>query len=114
MCQPYSRTDPIEDNWSILDLLHSVQAQQVAAMPYESLGFREIIKHCTDWPDWSNFSTVCQYQNIPRGSQVRIGQNEYTLGAVGSQEDFADLTILSTPQDNDEIEISLTFTSNSG
>ncbi|KAH6670809.1 nonribosomal peptide synthase [Halenospora varia] len=103
-----------EDNWSILDLLHSVQAQQVAAMPYESLGFREIIKHCTDWPDWSNFSTVCQYQNIPRGSQVRIGQNEYTLGAVGSQEDFAGLTILSTPQDNDEIEISLTFTSNSG
>ncbi|KAF4633014.1 hypothetical protein G7Y89_g5108 [Cudoniella acicularis] len=103
-----------EENWSALDLLHSIQAQQVAAMPYESLGFREIIKHCTNWPDWANFSTVCQHQNIQRQSKIQVGQNEYTLGAVGSQEDFADLTVLSTPQDNDEIEISLTFTWNSG
>jgi aryl carrier-like protein len=100
--------------WTVLDLLHSIQDQQVAAMPYESLGFREIIKHCTPWPNWTNFSTVCQHQNIQRQTQIKLGGNEYTLGAIGSQEDFADLTVLSTPQSGDEIEISLIFTSNSG
>jgi aryl carrier-like protein len=104
----------IRPGWTVLDLLHNVQDQQVAAMPYESLGFREIIKHCTTWPDWTNFSTVCQHQNIQRQTQMQIGRNDYTLGAVGSQEDFADLTILSTPQHDDLIEISLIFTSNSG
>lgn len=103
----------MQDGWTVLDLLHIVQGQQVAAMPYESLGFREIIKHCTGWPDWTNFSTVCQHQNIQRQAQMQIGGNQYTLGAVGSQEDYADLTVLSTPQHDDQIEISLIFT-NSG
>lgn len=104
----------MQDDWSVLDLLRSVQDQQVAAMPYESLGFREIIKHCTSWPDWTNFSTVCQHQNIQRQEEIQIGGTAYTLGAVGSQEGFADLTVLSTPQPNDQIEISLIFTSSSG
>ena len=103
----------IQDGWTSLDLLRCVQDQQVAAMPYESLGFREIIKHCTSWPDWTNFSTVCQHQNIQR-QEIQISGNSYTLGAVGSQEDFADLTVLSTPQEDDRIEISLIFTSSSG
>ncbi|KUJ23668.1 condensation-domain-containing protein [Mollisia scopiformis] len=103
-----------QEDWTVLDLLHSIQDQQVTAMPYESLGFREIIKHCTSWPDWTNFSTVCQHQNIQRQTQIQLGDNEYTLGAIGSQEDFADLTVLSTPQEGNQIEISLIFTSNSG
>jgi aryl carrier-like protein len=104
----------IQDGWTILDLLRCVQDQQVAAMPYESLGFREIIKNCTSWPDWTNFSTVCQHQNIRQQEEIQIGRNAYTLGAVGSQEDFADLTVLSTPQNDGQIEISLIFTSSSG
>jgi hypothetical protein len=103
-----------QSNWTVIDLLRHIQDQQVADMPYESLGFREIIKNCTEWPDWSNFSTVCQHQNIQRNTQMKLGNNQYTIGAVGSQEDFADLTVLSTPQGNDEIELSLVFTSNSG
>jgi len=45
---------------------------------------------------------------------MQIDGNDYTLGAVGFQECFADLTVLSTPQHDDLIEISLIFTSNSG
>ena len=100
--------------WTVLDLLHHIQDQQVANMPYESLGFREIIKHCTAWPDWTNFSTVCQHQNITTKNTLQLGKNEYNLGALGSQEDFADLTVLSTPQGDDKIEISLIFTEGSG
>jgi hypothetical protein len=50
----------------------------------------------------------------PTETQLQLGKNEYTLGAIGSQEDFADITVLSTPQGNDKIEISLIFTNNSG
>lgn len=103
-----------DNGWTILDLLHHIQNQQVTNMPYESLGFREIIKHCTDWADWCNFSTVCQHQNIQRSTQLLLGKNEYTLGAIGSQEDFADITILSTPQIDDNVELSLIYTTSSG
>ena len=103
-----------KSDWTVLDLLHHIQNQQVANMPYESLGFREIIKHCTSWPDWTNFSTVCQHQNIQVSPELEIGKNKYTLGALGSQEDFADITIRSTPQEDGTIEISLIFTENSG
>jgi len=105
---------PFQSSWSVVDLLKHVQGQQTANMPFESLGFREIAKHCTDWPDWTNFSTVCQHQNIQNQVKMQLGRNEYTLGAVGSQEDFADITILSTPQENDGIEVCLIFTANSG
>jgi hypothetical protein len=104
----------IHPGWTVLDLLHNVQDQQVAAMPYESLGFLEIIKHCATWPDWTNFSTAHQHQNIQRQTKMQIDGNDYTLGAFGFQEGFADLTVLSTPQHDDLIEISLIFTSNSG
>jgi len=100
--------------WTVLDLLHHIQSQQISNMPYESLGFREIIQHCTDWPDWTNFSTVCQHQNIQQDKTLQLGQNNYTIGAVGSQEDFADLTVLSTPQEDGRIEICLLFTSDCG
>jgi hypothetical protein len=46
-----------EQGWTAIDLLRHITEQQIASMPYESLGFREIIKHCTDWQDWSTFSS---------------------------------------------------------
>jgi aryl carrier-like protein len=103
-----------QPGWIVLDLLHHLQGQQVANMPYESLGFREIVKHCTEWPDWTNFTTVCQHQNIHQKSRMQLGENDYAIGALGSQEDFADLTVLSTPREPDAVEISLVFCVNGG
>jgi aryl carrier-like protein len=98
-----------QSGWTVFDLLHHLQDQQVANMPYESLGFREIVKHCTEWPDWTNFTTVCQHQNVRQKSRMQLGENNYTIGALGSQEDFADLTVLSTPHKSDEVELCLIF-----
>lgn len=103
-----------QSEWKVLDLLQHLQSQQISNMPYESLGFREIIKHCTEWPDWTNFSTVCQHQNILQETSLQLGKNDYTVGAIGSQEDFADITVLSTPQGGDKVEISLIFANDSG
>ena len=99
-----------QSGWTVLDLIRSIQEQQVANMPYEALGFREIIQKCTDWPKWTNFSTVVQHQNMGRKTQLSLGGNQYDIGAVGSQDDFADFALVSTPQEDGTVELSLTFT----
>ncbi|KAF2842939.1 nonribosomal peptide synthase [Patellaria atrata CBS 101060] len=103
-----------QPSWTVLDLLRFVQDQQISNMPFESLGFREITKHCTEWPDWTTFTSVVQHQNIEQGGTVSLGTNEYTLGALGSQDDFADFTIVSTPVlgEPDRIEICLSYPQN--
>lgn len=99
-----------EPHWTVLDLLRHVQNQQVANMPYEALGFREITKHCTEWPDWTNFTTAIQHQNIKRDTEMRLGETMYKFGGVGTEEDFSDFSIISTPlEELDMVEIRLCF-----
>ena len=92
-----------------LDLLRRVQNQQVASMPYESLGFREIVKNCTSWPNWTYFTSCVQHQNIDQGYPFRLGDVEYKISAMGSQETLADLTLVSTPKGDDKYHITLDF-----
>ncbi|KAI4613996.1 NRPS [Alternaria sp. BMP 0032] len=101
-------------DWTVMDLLKYVQDQQIANMPFESLGFREITRHCTEWPDWTNFSSVLQHdQNIQDDQPtMQLGGIEYTIGAVGSQEDFADFSIHTTSRGN-EMDVTLTYVPNS-
>ncbi|KAH7378362.1 nonribosomal peptide synthase [Pyrenochaeta sp. MPI-SDFR-AT-0127] len=101
--------------WTVLDLLNYIQDQQISNMPYESLGFREITRHCTDWPDWTNFSSVLQHdQNIQEEKPtMQLGGIEFNVGAVGSQEDFADFSIHSTSRDGNQLDVSLTYAPNS-
>ncbi|KAL1959114.1 hypothetical protein VTO42DRAFT_2901 [Malbranchea cinnamomea] len=101
------------EGWTALDLLRYVQDQQVANMPYEALGFREITKHCTEWPDWTNFTTVVQHQSVIRDTELQLGRNLYKVGGVGTDEDFADFSVVSTPLDSDRCEIRLGFSLNS-
>ncbi|KAF2498220.1 peptide synthetase [Lophium mytilinum] len=44
-----------EDGWTALDLLNLVQRQHIASAPFESMGLKEIVEKCTNWPssvDW--------------------------------------------------------------
>ena len=97
--------------WTVIDLLRSVQDQQVACMPYENLGFREIIKHCTQWPNWTNFTTCVQHQNMAQHAELKLGNNEYKVGNLGSNEDFADFSVVSTPKGSNVVEIALVHAS---
>ncbi len=89
--------------WTVNDLLHHVQGQQLANMPHEVLGFREIVRHCTTWPAWTSFSTTVQHQNVDRSTSLRLGNLDYRVGAAApvAHEDFADLEILSQPIESD-------------
>ncbi|KAF5632266.1 non-ribosomal peptide synthetase [Fusarium tjaetaba] len=103
-----------QSSWAVLDLLRYIQDQQVDNMPYETLGFREIIDKCTDWDDdgVNGFSTVVQHQSMPRTESFAMGGNTYEVGVMGSQEDCADLSVVTTPQDVDSTEICLVYNGN--
>jgi hypothetical protein len=101
--------------WTVRDLLNYIQDQQIANMPFESLGFREIIRHCTEWPDWTNFSSVLQHdQGISdEKPTLQLGGVEFALGAAGTQQDFADFSINTTSRGGTQLEIALTYAPNS-
>ena len=98
-----------QSSWNVLQLLRYIQNQQVANMAYESLGFREIIRKCTTWNDWTNFSTVLQHQSMAQTGDLMVGNNSYKIGAIASQEDFADFSVVTTPKDSNNIEVCLIF-----
>ncbi|KAM0438114.1 hypothetical protein ACHAQK_006845 [Fusarium lateritium] len=94
-------------SWTVLDILRHIQNQQVDNMPYESLGFREIIRNCTDWNDDGamGFSTIVQHQSMTQTDSLFIGGNRYNVGVIASQEDTADFSVVTTPQDSNSIEV---------
>lgn len=116
---PCLNTVPIrvvfKSEWSVLELLGYIQDQQIANMPYESLGFREITRHCTDWPDWTTFSSVLQHDHNLHSEHptLELGGTRFKLGAAGTQQDFADFSINSTSTGSNKLSIALTYAPNS-
>ncbi len=99
----------LEAKWTALDLLRRIQGQQVAGMPFESLGFREIVQHCTDWPEWTYFPSMVQHQNLAEDVALHLDRTKYKVGFLGAQDTLADLTVVSTPKPGDTVEICLGF-----
>ncbi|KAE8406480.1 hypothetical protein BDV37DRAFT_280762 [Aspergillus pseudonomiae] len=95
-----------QDRWTVMDLLRTIQNQQVANMPFESLGLRPIVEQCTDWPRWMRFSSVIQHQNIEPDRAMMMGDGSYEPGFIGSELDLMDVSILSTPA-GDHVDIDL-------
>ena len=88
---------------NIQDLLALVQEQQLAAMPHENLGFRHLVKHCTDWPTWTRFSSVVQHQKVGRnvGQDFYLGDDvKCEMGVLGPAYDSSDLWVQTTPSDD--------------
>lgn len=70
------------------ELLRSVQEQFLAVGEADSLGYKEIIENCTDWPAGSAFESTIQHQNIDQNweiqssdaaSQVHFFQNPHLV-----------------------------------
>ena len=95
--------------WTALDLLRRVQGQHVAGMEYESLGYREIVQKCTDWPDWTYYSSIIQHQNLAEDVTLKLDKRDYKVGFVGTHDTLADLSIVSTPKAGEEVEIAVGF-----
>lgn len=46
------------------ELLRSMQDQYISLGESDSMGFGDIVQHCTDWPGKSEFDSFIQHQNI--------------------------------------------------
>jgi aryl carrier-like protein len=80
-------------------LFDQVQGQQVDNMAHEVLGFRDIVRHCTSWPNWTYFTSAVQHQNLDPNEAVRIGDVDYKVGYASAtdQGDWSDINVVSQP-----------------
>ncbi|KAL5341859.1 hypothetical protein BJX70DRAFT_395585 [Aspergillus crustosus] len=85
------------DRWTGLDIFRFLQDQQVANMTYESVGYREIIKRCTDWPESTFFTTSVLHQNVDYEGAMQLDNNTYRMGGVGVNDNLTDLMLFSKP-----------------
>ena len=99
----------LEPKWTVQELLRRVQNQQIASMSYESLGFRDIVQNCTDWPEWTFFSSVVQHQNIAREIPFQLGRTKYKAGMIGMSDTLADINMVSSPKGDDMVEVAVDF-----
>ncbi|EKV21467.1 Nonribosomal peptide synthase Pes1 [Penicillium digitatum] len=99
----------LDEKWTGVDLFRYLQDQQVSNMPFESLGFREIIKQCTDWPDWTYFTTSVFHQNVDYEGTMELDNNKYRMGGVGVNDNLADLTMVSRPSGERGLDVTLGY-----
>ena len=99
----------LEPKWTVLELLRRIRDQQIGSMSYESLGFREIVQHCTDWPEWTYFSSIIQHQNFAKETSLELGRNKYKSGMLGMADTLADITVVSVPKGKEMVEVALDF-----
>ena len=76
----------IDSASNVLSLLHQLQDQLVASMPYETIGCRQLIEKCTDWPRWTRYSTSVNHQ-----SYADAGLEEFQLGEAQCRVSYRDL-----------------------
>ncbi|KAK8064711.1 hypothetical protein PG994_007349 [Apiospora phragmitis] len=85
------------EGWSARDLVAAINKQHLAGMPFETMGSREIIRNCTDWPKWSFFSSVIIHQNFESHHEeehsVDFDRSDFSFGDI----DDVQLYITSTP-----------------
>jgi aryl carrier-like protein len=85
--------------WTITDLLTFVQDQNINSMPFESLGFEDIVKNCTRWSTDTEFDSIVHYQNIEDFDEMPFGQTTCRVDiARPHTEDGAQWKIVSFPK----------------
>jgi hypothetical protein len=90
------RLDP---SCTVLELLRQIQNQQLASIPFETLGFREIAK-VTNWHSSTRYSSVVQHQNIPElKEKIFLDGVECEAHAYRDAIDTSDIEILSMTLD---------------
>lgn len=90
---------------SLGSVVAHIQAQAVAALPHQHVGFRDIIRNCTAWPPCTRFSSVVLYQNhesvLEHGAAVRFGDVECTFSGHGAIGQAADVWVVVTPESSE-------------
>lgn len=96
---------------TVLDLLRQVQHQSVSAMPYETVGQRQIVEKCTDWPRWTRYSSSVNHQNytMAGANSFRLGEANCTVSYRDLEADRRDIQIYSYPPQDGKMQLEMAF-----
>jgi hypothetical protein len=83
----------------IIDLLQQIHSQYIEAIPFEAVGFSDIVAECTNWPKWTRFSSIIQHQNIDNidpSTSPEWGNAKMT--AFSPHLDYTDIWVITYPE----------------
>ncbi|KYK54269.1 hypothetical protein DCS_06226 [Drechmeria coniospora] len=105
VCFPAAPTSPLQ-------AMHNIQRECASSLPFESLGAQMIVKLCTDWPNWSRFSTVVRHrpQALIDGSTINMENTTFTYSIVEpAAQDIPDILVSSTMISSDKVALALQY-----
>ncbi|RYP40686.1 hypothetical protein DL767_001544 [Monosporascus sp. MG133] len=69
------------------ELLRKMQDQYLNSLPFETLGFDELKKNCTDWPDaTTKYSCCIVYQNFDPHPESQMQEQRVQLGVLSGDD----------------------------
>ena len=102
------RVDPSS---TVLNLLRHVQDQNISAMPYETVGQRQMAEKCTNWPRWTRYSTSVNHQNYTMAgtTSFRIEDASCTVSYQDLEADRRDIQVYSYPPQDGKMKLEMAF-----
>ena len=97
---------------TVLDLLKQIQNQQTSSIPFESLGSRQLIERCTDWPRWTRYSSGINHQNYTDADVTAFSMGDDTQCEVSFkdlEQDRRDLQIYSYLPREGKMKLAMAF-----
>lgn len=100
-------------NSSPLQVLQLIQRDSAASLPYEAMGAQKIVQECTDWANWSRFSTVVRHRSqvpVDGTTTLNIDNTTFTYNLLQPQiRDVPDLFVSSTMMSPDKVSLNIEY-----
>ncbi|KAJ6440626.1 non-ribosomal peptide synthase [Purpureocillium lavendulum] len=115
---PMENTVPVRIRFPIthtspLQTMQHVQRECIASLPYEALGAQAIVKECTEWPNWNQFSTLVRHRSqvpVDGYTTLNIENTTFTYNVMeGEARSVPDLFAASTMIGPGKVSLALTF-----
>ena len=105
-------TDGSGGELSVFQLLKQVQDQQRSRIPHEGVGFRSMIRECTDWSPATRFTSIVNHRPARSVAKSASGQIGFQVSTMTTQMDplttWYDLAVLSRENES-TVEMSLGY-----
>ncbi|KAI0882912.1 non-ribosomal peptide synthetase [Annulohypoxylon maeteangense] len=81
----------IDRNGNQIELLREMQDQYLSSLPFETLGFDEIKKNCTNWPEaTTNYGCCIVYQNFDSHPDSQVQEQRLQIGVLSRNYEAVD------------------------
>ena len=76
-----------QKQWSAVDLLRYVQEQYISKGPHEATNIDEIVRHCVDWPEGTDYDSIVQHQEVDDVDVLDFDGTECRIDALKPHEE---------------------------